>query len=62
MSRVLLHLLLLGSFSIALGQEIPADSPEQDAKALTAEFRKQARRGWRPESFEAFRLGLGVRW
>jgi hypothetical protein len=43
MSRVLLHLLLLGSLSIALGQEIPAGSPEQDAKALTAEFRKQAR-------------------
>ena len=43
MSRVLLHLLLLGSFSIARGQEIPADSPEQDAKALTAEFRKQAK-------------------
>jgi hypothetical protein len=43
MARVLLPLLLLGSFSIALGQEIPADSPEQDAKALTAEFRKQAK-------------------
>ena len=43
MSRVLLPLLLLGSFSIALGQEIPADLPEQDAKALTAEFRKQAK-------------------
>ena len=49
MSRVLLPLRLLGSFAIALsfslarGQEIPADSPEQDAKALTAEFRKQAR-------------------
>jgi hypothetical protein len=28
---------------MALGQENPADSPEQDAKALTAEFRKQAR-------------------
>ena len=44
MWRVLLHLLLLlGSFSIARGQEIPADSAEQDAKALTAEFRKQAK-------------------
>jgi hypothetical protein len=43
MSRVLLHLLLLGSFSIARGQELPADSPDQDAKALTAEFRKQAK-------------------
>jgi hypothetical protein len=42
MSRVLL-LLLLGSFSIARGQEIPADSADQDAKALTAEFRKQAK-------------------
>jgi hypothetical protein len=43
MSRVLLPLLLLGSFSIARGQELPADSPEQDAKARTAEFKKQAR-------------------
>ena len=58
MSRVLLPLLLVGSFtlgsfsialgpSFALGQEIPADSPNADspdaeAKALTAEFRKQA--------------------
>jgi hypothetical protein len=43
MSRVLLPLLLLASFSIARGQQNPADSPEQDAKALTAEFKKQAR-------------------
>ena len=43
MSRVLLHLLLLVSFSIARGQEIPKGSPDQDAKALTAEFRKQAK-------------------
>jgi hypothetical protein len=48
MSRVLLSLLILGSFSIALGQETPADSPDQaspeeEAKALTAEFRKQAK-------------------
>ena len=43
MSRVLLPLLLLGSLAIVRGQEVPADSPEQEAKARTAEFKKQAR-------------------
>jgi hypothetical protein len=43
MSRVLLPLMLVGSLSYARGQEAADDPPAQDAKALTAEFRKQAR-------------------
>lgn len=41
MARALICLVLVGSFSFAQGQEAE-DPPAQDAKALTAEFRKQA--------------------
>ena len=43
MSRMLLPLLFVGLFFVAQGQDVAEDPPTQEAKALTAEFRKQAR-------------------
>ena len=57
---LLLPLLVVGSFSLARGQEVKDDPPTQEAKALTAEFRKQAKHMMMQYDFKLPRLHLSV--